>query len=380
MKRILVFETNLDGHRLEFIHHIYEKAITDNRNRYVFILPNKFKEKEENLIWNENENISFVTIEDEIIDSIEKGGMYQRAFSRCKILFALCKKYETDRVVLISLMHFFPFILFFPFGLIHAKISGIVYSLFFYEKGEISIVRYWIMCILYKILALNRFIDNIFILNDKNGANLLNNKYKVSKFHYLPDPVPNVDYSKVKNIRNELKIGEDQIVYLHFGALTKRKGTLIILDSLNIIDKEDLDNKVFVFAGKVFDDIRLEFYERVKSLECKARIIVLDDFIPYEKLFDLCYSCDFLLIPYLSTNASSGVLGYAACFKKQVIGPKKGIIGNIIREHNLGLVLDRIERKEFAEAILSSKKGAINTDYVENHLPSVFSTILLFNK
>ena len=62
--------------------------------------------------------------------------------------------------------------------------------------------------------------------------------------------MPNIDISSVRSIREKLGIQDSGYVYLHFGGLTERKGTLEILKAIMITDEKTLSNKSFVFAGK----------------------------------------------------------------------------------------------------------------------------------
>lgn len=375
MSKFLILETNLDGHRLEFLHHIYNKAVSDPGQLYYFAIPHYFEDVEKNLNWDKTPNIIFIRLTNKQIAFIEKTNFINSGIHRLKLIYQLCRKYHIDRVILISLMHYLPFL--FLFNYKEAKISGIVYSLFLYEKSTTGKLKYKLKNLLFTLITTKDNFDKIFILNDHNGTELLNKKYNSNKYLYLPDPIPDINMRSIKSIRADYGINDNQMVYLHFGALTKRKGTLDILQAIDILERKQIENKVFIFAGKVYDDIKEEFYSLSRKLENKARIIILDEFVEYQTLYNLCYSCDFILLPYLSTNASSGVIGYAAFFKKQVMGPKDGIIGGLINNYNLGVTIPHITKENIANAIIQMKKKEMVTTYVEDHSSLVFSDILL---
>ena len=51
MARVLIFEKNVGGHHLEYLHHIYIAAGQRNENEYIFALPESFKIEENDLEW-----------------------------------------------------------------------------------------------------------------------------------------------------------------------------------------------------------------------------------------------------------------------------------------------------------------------------------------
>lgn len=39
---ILIFDSEISGHHLEYIHHLHDAAVIDTQNQYIFIVNNKF--------------------------------------------------------------------------------------------------------------------------------------------------------------------------------------------------------------------------------------------------------------------------------------------------------------------------------------------------
>ena len=56
--KILVYEDNLSGHRLEYLHHFWEGTKLYPGNEYIFAVPESFKEKKPLLKWSECKNAS----------------------------------------------------------------------------------------------------------------------------------------------------------------------------------------------------------------------------------------------------------------------------------------------------------------------------------
>ena len=126
-------------------------------------------------------------------------------------------------------------------------------------------------------------------------------------------------------------------MFIHFGALAERKGTIQIIDSLQFLSKEECERYVFVFAGRVFPDIKEAFYAGVAKYQSSVCIHVKDEFCSFEYLAALCDACDAILMPYLETAQSSGVIGYAAQFGKPVIAPDEGLVGKLVQNYQLGI-------------------------------------------
>ena len=63
-KIVLIFEPDLNGHRLEYLHHIYSEAILHLEVKFVFAIPSGFKEKDISLNWPKSSNITFHLLED----------------------------------------------------------------------------------------------------------------------------------------------------------------------------------------------------------------------------------------------------------------------------------------------------------------------------
>jgi glycosyltransferase involved in cell wall biosynthesis len=227
-------------------------------------------------------------------------------------------------------------------------------------------------------------IERIFILNDNVSARYLNKLYQTNKFFFLPDPVCVTEYTdNFNDLHTELKISSNKTIYFHFGAMDARKGTLTILKSIELLPLKLLPKLCFIFAGRIDDNILKPFNDLVEKLNKKVQIIVINQFCDYSYLFSLCKTSDYILIPYIHTNQSSGVLGYAAFFKKPVIGSNKGLIGRIIKKYNLGWRLHEITPQAIANIIQLEKKN-INLmyliDYTDTHTIGLFTDIIFDKK
>ena len=350
---------------MEYIHHLYGAATKDSQNKYIFIVNKDFDTVKDKLIWEKSNNIHIISLNNKEQKKCDECNLIKAAWNKSIILKRYINKYGVDRVWLIMFMQLMPFLPILVNNKI--KISGILYRIFLYEKDRMSKIRLLLEKLRYRIIINNKSVKNILVLNDDYGVNILNKTFKTDKFKYIPDPVPFIDNSKLSNVRGEFSIKKDDIVYLHFGGLCLRKGTLDIMRAIDIMNYNDLKNKVFVFAGIINNDIKKEFYYLKNKNDNKCRILVFDEFCSYEFINNLCYSCDCILIPYSNTNNSSGVIGYAGYFKKNVISPSKGLLGRLVNENSLGLCIPEINPTNLVNAILTPLPNVNNSKYQETH-------------
>lgn len=352
MANVLVFTTDCKGHHLEYLHHYYDYALGDVENKYVFCVSKDFNDVKSTYSWQEADNILFEFIEDEDLDKCIKGdngfiNIIKLSFAKSKYLKKKCKEHKIDVVYTIMLMEYLPAL---PF-ILPSRIDfrGIVYRIAFNDK-TLSFMSRIVEKIKYSLLVNSNLFKKVFVLNDKKSVERLNEKYKTNKFYFLPDPFPQTE--RPKNIREELNIPVGNKIFLHFGGLGRRKGTLLIADAVSRM--KDAKGFTFIFAGKISKDCVKEFYQILENINNGAQILVYNEFCTYEFLNSLAYTADYMLIPYENVTQSSGVLGYAAQYDKPVIGPDAGLLGDLISCYGLGkLIKYPITVENLMQAILS---------------------------
>jgi len=376
--RILIFDYLVSGHHLEYLNHLYKKALQYQEKKFIFVLPLNFTEVKDKLSWPDAINI---TIHLEDFSKINKTSGLIKSFRLSQLLKSNIKKFKITHIFLISLMSFLPTL---PFIMnSKVKISGIIYLIYLYRwKNEGSLPKLQ-DAFKYLLFTKMKSFHEIFILNDALSARYLNIKFKTNKFKYLPDPFIPIPEDKIKNIREKLNILPNKTVFLHFGGLSRRKGTIDILEALELLPTSQLDNLCFIFAGKVYDDISTEFYEKLNKQKERVQILCFDEFCEYTFLGSLCLSCDFILIPYKATAQSSGALGFAAQFNKPVIAPNDNLLGKLVRKFNLGFTIKNITPKSLSlfikeEMFLinkSKKSDYLRINSIENFTNSIFSKL-----
>lgn len=371
MGHTLIFTPTVSGHHLEYLHHLYDACLRVTDRQFVFVVPEQFVKVRHQFEWTEVQHITFDYLTAAEAAACTQGGMLARSWRICRVVKRRIKKYKADRVFAITLMAHLPFAPF-VYGR-KVKLSGIIYKIYLYEWKAASWLRRAMDVLKYGLMRTFGCLDRIFILNDRAAARRLNRIYRTTKFHYLPDPYVGLPQAAERNqTRRELGLAEDQRLLFHFGALAERKGTMRIVESLAHLDEEQCRRYVFLFAGRVQADIREAFYAGVEAQKGRVRVIVEDDFCSYERLASLCAASDLLLMPYLETAQSSGVIGYASQFGTPVLASDRGLIGKLVRRYGLGWTTSiESEDLEIAYRMLDTQL-MVDKHYCQSHQVEAF--------
>ncbi|PWJ55903.1 MULTISPECIES: glycosyltransferase family 1 protein [unclassified Fibrobacter] len=368
--KIMIFETVISGHVLEWIHHIYEYA-SKEKNEYVFVLPPTFKDEQSRLTWSHANNIEFAYLSDIEVVKCTKGGLLKTAYEASRIIQNYVKLFRADELFLIFLMKTIPFLPFFLPS--NVKVSGVLYRIYLYDSTKAGF-RLFLEKIRYWILAKSKTIKNVFVLNDENVPSKFNHKYRTNKFIYLPDPLPQID-GPFYDLRNELGIPSLNKIFFQFGTIDKRKNSLTILEACLLMSEEECSDKTLIFSGRFDPTIKDEFCRLVSLLRNKMQVIILEGFISYQQLNNLCFTTDYIMTLYDNVCQSSGTIGYSAFFGKCVIGPSNGLLGDLIIKNKLGVVINQITPETVKQVMLSPIEKQ-QTTYISSHSVDDFCKVL----
>ena len=371
MKTTIVFDTSITGHNLEYIHHLYSGAVRNRARKYIFAIPEAFNDVKGRLEWEEADNVSFYLMSKEELTPTKNNSWY-KSYHNSKLLRKILKQHNADKAILVVMAQILPFVFMLPRKV---RISGILYFIYLYKWNKLGLYNKFKEILNYLTIRLFKRVEKAYILNDKVACRYLNKIYKTGKFGYVIDPAPE-EYKKDPTVtRQALGIEEDATVYLHFGSLAKRKGTLDILEFATRLNKKNY----YIFAGKVGNDIRKDFYHRVDELKKEYNIIIFDEFCSFEKIAALCSLSDFLLMPYREVYQSSGLIGYASLYNTPVIANSKGMLGKLVRQFRLGYSIDFSDIESASISIQEIEKKRINVsgEYICTHKVSEFTKTII---
>ena len=305
--KVMIFHPTLDGFVVEWIKHLCS-SIPPGMN-LLLCLPDGYEEVVSNSPF--NKKITYAHISGKDKTWLMNGSNINCSFKRAQYISNVVRQNDVNHVIILTFTSVLPFL---PFLLPRrVAITGIVHHIYLYRWKEFSLWKKIFNVLMYKIIVSSCRVKKVFMLNDEVSSRYLNHLYHTSKFSFLPDPF-NENNNPRNNVREQLGISETEQLFLHFGGLTYRKGTIRILKAIQSLTVEQSKNKCFVFAGKVSKVMRTEFYDIYNQIKNKYHIVVLDEFCEESMLHDLCYSSDFILIPYDNSSVSSGVIGFSAFY------------------------------------------------------------------
>ncbi len=173
----------------------------------------------------------------------------------------------------------------------------------------------------------------------------------------LPDPVQLVQLTTHPcDLRQYLAIEPERTVFLLFGSLTTRKGIYPLLDAVAALPPQLCQRCCLVLIGE--SNIEADLESRIKRL-CQShpvQVVRRYAFIPESEVQSYFQLADVVLAPYQRHIGMSGILLLAAAATTPVLGPDYGLMGAMIRHHQLGLTVDTTS----AQAIASGLKHCLS--------------------
>ena len=221
----------------------------------------------------------------------------------------------------------------------------------------------------------------ILIVDEFLAAELQSSHPSVPIF-FLPDPCPPGYDGDPVAARNKLDIPPGRKVLLFYGTGARRKGLHLAVEAMLQLPSE---SPAFLLcagqqnpAGKTAAGLaRLVRHQRAR---------LLDRYVSVEEE-ELCFAAsDAVLLPYLNHFGTSGVLSRAMSAGKPVIVSDEQLLGQLTREHRLGLVFpsgnipalcDRISQISKLGATDAAQFTTAAHDYARTYSREAFRAALL---
>lgn len=379
--RKLFFDLQISGHHSEYINHLVT-YITDNKvdDEFYFVVHTRFAESFPNICEKTLgfDNIKWLFVSDEELQQFEKKGILRRSIATYRLVNKYAKQHKADHV---TLLFFNTFQI--ALGIFRSPftISGILFKQFSRMSKKGNFVKYYRKYFQTWVFTLNSKVKKVFVLNDEETAQSLNHQFNTTIFDVLPDPIPLLQPLANFDIYEEYAISKDKLIFLHFGSLSDRKGTLAILDAWKLLPPEVKNKIALTFVGKAVADIVPRLNEAKDNAELKGAFIWDNKFVSEEKmksLFDQSYC---VLMPYKNAEASSGILGHAAAAGKMVIATGKGLLKEMVTNYQLGLLIDEVTPDEIAkkmeEAIGYEFNGGLSKRFLDERTVTTFAKKIL---
>lgn len=396
---ILFVDFYASGHHVEYVCHIVRYlSQVETASTYYFLVPEDFKAMADELLFDidlPTEKFNFLRCE-EYIKTDNLGADLSSYSQRITAVRSLVRDLAISRCVFMFLDNPLQVALSVLGRLdVGCKFQGLFFNPYGgfgsrFMRAKQLVQRY----IQRQLLVANSQCENLFIVGPHGLDSRLNRQHFSRKFISLPDPILDIRCLTRRPDHVELPDVEgSRTSFLLFGSLSARKGIFTILDALQLVPARSLHNIEIVFAGQISDAGVAEFERRVADITLKTdvKICVIFKMLSYGALSKLISRSDFILMPYIDSQASSGVLGHAANFDTSVITAVRGVVGVDVVNHSLGVLLPKNTASDFAEALcrLSDDRVEISSEsneiyasearrrYVESRSAVVFAEKLL---
>lgn len=384
MANKIIYDSIATGHHPEYIVHIVNYLMglkTDDV--YYFVLSADIKENCPE-IFNKSKTSKHIVLEwipTNELNKIKDISLAKRSFLELKLVEFYATKWNAVEVFL---LYFNVFQLALIFRKPQFNIKGILFLQFLRmpKNGIKNKIKFYRKYAITKFYSKNSTVKSVFVLNDHKTVNQLNKDLGTNIFKMLPDPIPLYKEEKGFNVYNYYNIPKNKKILLHPGAINPRKGTYEIIEAIDQLTVDSIKDYAILIVGKAKPDIESEILNKIESLRNKNFQIIFDNsFVSNERLKSLFLQSKAVLMPYKNPEASSGILGHSILANKLVVAPNSGLIGEIVREKEIGIVIDNVTSKDIAKAIEKIETFKLNSSnaeaFVNSHSSIEFSKILL---
>jgi len=221
-------------------------------------------------------------------------------------------------------------------------------------KDRLRLVFYW------RLLsrALSRSYLNTLFCLDPLATQYIKKKIPHAKILHLPEPVQlyEVTDKRVQEIRRSLQLDSQRKTFLFFGTITRRKGIYALLDVISDLPPNYCEQLCILIVGSTKSSQEAEALRNLIGTihqRTRARIIFKNDFVPDEDVQSYFKIADVVLAPYQNHVGSSGILVQAAAAAKPVLASDYGLLGEIVRQHRLGLTVEATKPAAIAEGLVA---------------------------
>lgn len=387
----IIFECWHTGHRIEYVGHLIKYVAKDEllKSSTVFVLGSELKKKLE-INRYPIEGVQLYILQEEFDDF---------KVSRIRVLKKikhLVSDYRNTSEIILLNYDFFQYSLFFINIPKHVAVKAIWFRPFIHLKTDTlkgKALLFLKKYILRSSIKLNSNLKKIFILNERNGVDSLNQSFfddsSVPKFFFLPDPI-DLSYmapASQDELRIQFNFGLDEKIFLIIGSIDAKKNIENILAALLRIKDTTNTNIRLIIAGRISANYSRQFDQSIKSFESQkassVSLTLINEFLSVDKFNFLIKLSDFMVMIYKDFYSSSGILGYSVKYRKIVLTTDKGLANSLTKEYQLGLRCDDSSIDEIAKSFslaLELNRNTIDPKYdkfLDDFSVERFSNILL---
>lgn len=210
-------------------------------------------------------------------------------------------------------------------------------------------------------------IDKLFIHIDEMKI-ILNKELNIDNNLIETIPYPTDIFDKKlsqKEARKNLNLPAKKVLFLFFGGLRYDKGIDLLLKCVSRIE----GNFKLIIAGKEDYFKRKDIKLLIKNNNIQDKVITRIEFIPEDEMGLYFISSDAVVLPYRNIfKGQSGPLLQACYAQKPIIAFNSGILGEIVKNNNLGILAKSESVKDLGDKLdyFMNNMDYINKSYNQN--------------
>ena len=268
------------------------------------------------------------------------------------------KRHDADVVHLLFLDWFLIGLLtalaFPPLGRGRARLYAALYWTYFdrpagEKRPVVMKVKYWLERRILRALISPRGIEALFVFSDETRNRLMARGVDTTRMAVIPDPVdvPSA-VPEPQDAREEIGLPRGDRLFLFFGETRLDKGPDILLAALPLVRGKC----TVVFVGPPNGLVEEEFVQAKRTLPDHVHLVWRLERVPDADVAAFFAAADCVVLPYRRLHlGTSGAMQHAAAYGRPIIVSDVGVLGDIARRHDLGLVVEPESPIALAKAI-----------------------------
>ena len=224
-------------------------------------------------------------------------------------------------------------------------VSGVYFRPSFHYRRKMEgtghgLVRSYLSRLLFHLACRNPHVRTVFPLDPILAESVANLECDVVA---LPEPSTPLLPDRPRS---------DPRTVLLIGSLTRLKGVIQFLESVDMLADAVRHSGRFVIAGLIADDLVetvSKWHDSIASAGVTSSIV--NRFLADDEVEDYVARAGVVVLPYQQHVGMSNVLVRAAKHGRPVIGPAFGLLGALIRRHGLGLPVNTANPREISDGI-----------------------------
>lgn len=376
MRRILLFDTVIDGHHADYLTHLITYWLRVRPAGELLVAAQaSFEPVFRQLLEGATEpaSVRFVPISQQEIDNTHQASAQRRSFREWNLQLAYI---HTHRPTHVLLMYFDIFQLGLWLGQkAPCAVSGIYFRPDFHYTVSLNLKAR--LNILRKKITLRGVLNrgvlaNLFCLDHSAVAALRHMDPQVNVLP-LPDPVKSytIAPAEVNQLRDELRIEPGRRVFLLFGYLDERKGIEPLLEALNLVNPATRPQISVLLVGAIQPDYQAQIEQRIAAVSPDVQVISVFREIRGRLIQTYFELADYALALYQRHVGMASVIIRAAISGKPLLASDFGYMGKLVSTEELGAIVDSTSPAAISELI--ENVVASNLHYSAANLQKVAS-------